>query len=312
MYAGGALRADDVLTPARAWQLVQALARAAGAGRPVLQACGAHLDGRGELAQTEARRGLLDLYPDPPGGDPWFRSPVQLAPEVEEMLTLFLPLCMGVDSADLVLGHVGQSLDGQIATASGASCFITGEQDVLHTHRLRALCDAVLIGRATVAFDDPRLTTRLVAGRSPTRVVIDPGLHAAGDRKVFRDGVAATLLLCARGVGQGRRRLGQAEIVEIPAAGSILPPQRILRELRRLGLRRIFVEGGGVTVSHFLRAGLLRRLHLAISPVFLGQGRPGVALPAIAGLEGALRPRVRRFSLGDDILFDCEFPPGGG
>jgi riboflavin biosynthesis pyrimidine reductase len=56
-----------------------------------------------------------------------------------------------------------------------------------------------------------------------------------------------------------------------------------------------------------LQAGLLDRIHVAISPMFIGQGRPGVSLPKIDSLDGAWRPRVRRFALGDDMLFDCQF-----
>ena len=85
-----------------------------------------------------------------------------LPPAIEDMLELYLPLCLGKESSDLVVAHVGQSLDGQIATSTGASCFITGPQDLAHTHCLRALFDVVLVGRATVDCDDPRLTTRLV------------------------------------------------------------------------------------------------------------------------------------------------------
>ena len=77
--------------------------------------------------------------------------------------------------------------------------------------------------------------------------------------------------------------------------------------MRRRGLRRVFIEGGGVTISHFLQAGLLPRVHVTISPLFLGQGKPGLVLVKIDGLNQALRPRVRRFPPGEDMLFDCEF-----
>src|SRR5207245_1441303 len=89
-------------------------------------------------------------------------------------------------------------LDGQIATASGASRYVTGPQNILHMHRLRALCDAVIVGAGTVEADDPQLTTRLVAGDSPVRVVIDPGLRIARDRQIFRDRSARTLVVCDR------------------------------------------------------------------------------------------------------------------
>ena len=126
-------------------------------------------------------------------------------------------------------------------------------------------------------------------------------------RKVFRDGAAPTLLYCRQGSRDETRDYGLAEVVELATSGPVLPPAAILDDLRRRGLRRVFVEGGGVTISHFLQAGLLRRLHVTISPLFLGQGRPGLALAKIEGLDQALRPRVRRFPLGEDMLFDCEF-----
>src|SRR5665213_4178598 len=74
----------------------------------------------------------------------------------------------------LVLGRVAQSLDGRIASTSGASRWISGPDDIVHTHRLRALFDAVVVGARTVRADNPRLTTRAVEGPSPVRVVLDP------------------------------------------------------------------------------------------------------------------------------------------
>jgi riboflavin biosynthesis pyrimidine reductase len=84
-----------------------------------------------------------------------------------------------------------------------------------------------------------------------------------------------------------------------------VPPAAIVEALARRGLGRIFVEGGGVTVSRFLEAGTFSRLHVTICPIFIGRGRPGISLPAIDDLGDALRPRARRFDFGDDILFDC-------
>jgi hypothetical protein len=55
-----------------------------------------------------------------------------------------------------------------------------------------------------------------------------------------------------------------------------------------------------------VNAGVLHRLHVTVSPMIVGAGRPGLALPPIDFLENALRPRTRRFDLGDDVLFDCE------
>ena len=70
--------------------------------------------------------------------------------------------------------YVASSLDGFIATPGGDSRFVTGPDNILHLHRMRALSDAVVVGAQTVAADDPRLTTRMVPGDSPVRVVLDP------------------------------------------------------------------------------------------------------------------------------------------
>ena len=295
---------DTALVETRAWLLLRALAASAGLGQAVVRPCGVRADAQGRLEEVALGHGWLDVFP---AGEPLFRAMAPLAPSIERLLELYLPLCLGKASNDLVIGHVAQSLDGQIATSTGASCFITGQQDLVHTHRLRALFDVVLVGRGTITCDDPRLTTRLVPGRNPTRVVLDPGLRAPVDRQVFCDGVAPTLLFCAPGREHSRRPQDQVEVIEVSSTGPVLPPLEILARLKSRGLRRVFVEGGGVTISRFLEVGLLGRMHIAISPLFLGQGRPGFVLPKIDGLEHALRPHVRRFMLGDDTLFDCRF-----
>src|ERR1019366_1016631 len=88
---------------------------------------------------------------------------------------LFAPLRASVPAGcSFVLGRVAQSLDGYIATRSGESMWISGPDDLRHTHQLRALCDAVVVGAKTIRADNPRLTTRLVDGPSPVRVVLDP------------------------------------------------------------------------------------------------------------------------------------------
>src|SRR5438067_8617991 len=99
-----------------------------------------------------------------------------LPPEdpVAAWIDLYLPICSATAARPLTVGHLGQSLDGFIATHSGESQWVTGEENMRHMHRLRALCDAVIVGAGTVAVDDPLLTTRLVEGSNPLRVVLDP------------------------------------------------------------------------------------------------------------------------------------------
>jgi diaminohydroxyphosphoribosylaminopyrimidine deaminase / 5-amino-6-(5-phosphoribosylamino)uracil reductase len=88
--------------------------------------------------------------------------------------------------------------------------------------------------------------------------------------------------------------------------GAGLDVTEVLRLLRARGCHRIFVEGGGVTVSMFLEANLLDRLQIAIAPLLIGDGRPAIRLSPRSALSDCHRPRYRVFRMGADVLFDCE------
>ena len=223
------------------------------------------------------------------------------------LFDLYLPFCSATASRPMTIGHLGQSLDGFIATHTGESQWVTGQENVVHMHRLRALCDAVVVGPGTVAADDPRLTTRLVEGTNPLRVVLDPDRRLPAHHRVFTDGVAETLYVCSsRLVERGDVRFGQATILGVEESDAGIDLVELMRELRRRGHARVFVEGGGVTVSLFLQAGLLDRLHLAIAPLLIGDGRAAIRLPAPAALGDCHRPAYRVFRMGGDVLFDCD------
>jgi riboflavin-specific deaminase-like protein len=204
------------------------------------------------------------------------------------------------------VGHLGQSLDGRIATETGVSQYVTGPENIRHMHRLRALADAVVVGAGTVAYDDPRLTTREVDGPNPARVIIDPDGRLPAERQVFNDGEAATFLVCSpqRVVSCGLAAENCLS-VSLDDDGRI-SVRGIVDALSSRGFRLIFVEGGGVTVSRFLEAGALDRLQLTVAPILLGSGRAAVTLPPIGTLEEALRPAVRQFVMGRDLLYDCD------
>jgi diaminohydroxyphosphoribosylaminopyrimidine deaminase / 5-amino-6-(5-phosphoribosylamino)uracil reductase len=228
-------------------------------------------------------------------------------PEIAALFAIYLPFCAVAADCTVVVAHLGQSLDGRIATVSGASRWVTGAADIAHNHRMRALADAVVIGSGTVRSDDPQLTVRSCAGRNPVRVILDNNRVLDSGYRVFRDAAAATLLVCAADRTSPGERLGAAEIVGLPRAGDALAPAAIIAELTRRGLRRVFVEGGGVTVSRFLAAGCLDRLQITVSPLIIGSGRPSITLPAIDDLRQGIRPLVRRFDLGADVMFECIF-----
>jgi riboflavin-specific deaminase-like protein len=162
-----------------------------------------------------------------------------------------------------------------------------------------------VVGAGTVCHDDPQLTVRAVPGPDPVRVVLDTKRRLGPEHRVFGDGEAPTLLLCAEDLARPGERLGQAEVVGVPTRDGSLCPRAVLERLADRGLGRLFVEGGGITVSRFLAAGCLHRLQITIAPLIIGSGRPSITLPEVEQVSAALRPEIRRFALGDDLLFEC-------
>jgi riboflavin-specific deaminase-like protein len=217
----------------------------------------------------------------------------------------FGPLREGRIDNLTVVAQLGQSVDGRIATVTGHSKYINGPAGLDHLHRLRALVDAVLVGIGTAVADDPLLTVRRVEGPSPARVVLDPKGRLAPDAKVLADDGIRRLVITANGV---RPRLpGGVEIVEVPAPGGEVAPAAILSALAARGLTRILVEGGAHTVSRFIAAGCLDRLHVVVAPIIIGAGPSGVTLKPIARADEALRCSPMRIHLlGEEVLFDCD------
>ena len=118
--------------------------------------------------------------------------------------------------------------------------------------------------------------------------------------RVFREG-PETLLLCATDAAGGDR-VGHAPVMRLPRAGKGLDIAAVLAALAERGLRRVFVEGGGITVSRFLAAGALDRLHVTIAPMLIGSGIPAFTLPQAATLTDVLRFDWSVHRIGADLL----------
>ena len=217
---------------------------------------------------------------------------------------LFGPLRSGQADELVVIGQIGQSLDGRVATQSGHSHYINGPAGLAHLHRLRALVDVVVIGVGTALADDPQLTVRHVSGPQPARVVIDPGGRLpAGARLLAADGVRR---LIVAGTGAPPPLPPDIETIGLPKTGGQIAPAAILLALAERGFRRILIEGGADTVSRFLAAKCLDRLHVIVAPIILGSGRASLSLPPIVRADEALRAPIRIHQLDDEVLFDCD------
>jgi riboflavin-specific deaminase-like protein len=209
-----------------------------------------------------------------------------------------------VDNRPFVIGQVGQSLDGRVATDGGRAEIVNGAAALIHLHRLRSLVDAVLIGVGTALADDPQLTVRDALGTDPARVILDPGGRLPIDARCLKADGARRIIV---GVGPKVSDMS-VEVLSIPTTAGELAPEKILSALRTAGLNRVLIEGGPRTLSRFLSARCLDRLHILTAPIIIGSGVSSVQLPAIAAIDSALRPRTFVHPLpSGDVLFDCAF-----
>jgi diaminohydroxyphosphoribosylaminopyrimidine deaminase/5-amino-6-(5-phosphoribosylamino)uracil reductase len=206
---------------------------------------------------------------------------------------------------DLVLvGQCGQSIDARIATPTGHSHYINDAAGLTHLHRLRALVDAVVIGVGTAIADDPQLTVRRVAGPNPARVIIDPNGRLPPSARVLTADGARRLVITA--ATSASKLAADVEIVPVATEHGRLAPAAIVAALAARGFRRFLIEGGADTVSRFLAARCLDRLHILIAPIILGAGQSSLTLPPITRVQEAVRAPMRAHVLGSDVLLDCD------
>lgn len=216
-------------------------------------------------------------------------------------LDLYGPLARR-DLGPMVVAQIGQSLDGRIATVTGDARDVSGPDGLAHLHRMRALVDGVMIGVRTALHDTPRMTVRLCDGPNPARIVIDPRGRLPDDVPLLRQDGTRRIIVQA----VDRARPDGVEVIHLTDRDGVLDPAEILAALHTSGLTSLMIEGGGITISRFLEAGLLTRLQVAIAPLLIGGGPQGLTMPSpTEKLSDAIRPETRAFSLGSDVVFDC-------
>jgi riboflavin-specific deaminase-like protein len=272
-------------------------------------------DPRAESASAPAARDCWDVLAGK------FRAGKVSLPQPWE--DIFGPLRTGAVDDMVVVAQSGQSIDARIATPGGDSHYVNGEAGLDHLHRLRALVDAVVVGVGTAIADDPRLTVRRVSGENPARVVIDPNARLPLNARLLHPDGARTLIVTA---GSRPAHAAGSEIIALQASAGGLDPGAVLLALGERGFRRILIEGGAETISRFLAARCLDRLHILVAPIILGAGRASLTLPPVLRIEDAMRVPMRAHVLtanaaaapvchnksgqavrsGADLLLDCD------
>ena len=216
------------------------------------------------------------------------------------------------DDRPYVLVKYAQTLDGRIATRTGDSKWISGEEERRISHALRAACDAVLVGSGTVRQDDPELTVRLVPGANPIRVVLDSTLRMVPTAKVA--GEIATTVVFTTPAADPKRveqlRAGGVTVHEVPAGPRGLDLTAVLAHLRGTGVQSLLVEGGGRVITSLFAAGQVDRLVVSISPTVIGAGVEAVGDLGIALVADGVRLVNRAVCIADDdVLLGWDVEP---
>jgi GTP cyclohydrolase II len=255
----------------------------------------AHARNVGYLRTKEARLG----HGDTAGED--LAPAVVSPPDAVDLLGTVTPRA---DRPYVVLKYA-QTLDGRIATGTGDSKWISGDEERALSHALRAACDAVMVGVGTVLRDDCRLNVRMVPGASPLRVVLDSTLRTPSTALLFDDEAPTVFLTTEDATDDDRKR-----VRDLGAGVRVLPPgpggvdlEAALAKLRAEGVRSVLVEGGAQVITSLLGSGLVDRIVVGTAPRIIGAGTEAVGDLGVARVTEGIVLRNRSVHLtADDVV----------
>ena len=186
----------------------------------------------------------------------------------------------------LVIAKCGMSLDGKIATRSGDSRWVTGEESRYRVHQIRDQVDAILVGSRTIMLDDPSLTTRLPQreNRNPVRVLLDAGERLDTDRIVFRTPADAPTWVA---VTEEHDYPQADEVLKLPSGPGGVDMLCLMQELGRREITSVLIEGGGTTLASAFEAGIVDKVMFFIAPKIIGGRR------AVSAVEGVGAERMK-------------------
>ncbi|MEO0779438.1 MAG: RibD family protein [Bacteroidota bacterium] len=231
--------------------------------------------------------------------------------EALQFVHAYLPYCFCSwiarrEQRAISIAHFAQTLDGKIATETGYSRWIGNEENLKHAHRMRALCDAILIGRSTLDQDQPRLTVRHVSGPNPRRIVLGSRL---ADYSCLLDAALESVMVI------GTEKRGAENLIEycsLPCENDRLRGLPILQYLFQKGCQSVYIEGGTQTTSNFIKDRAVDILQLHLSPQIFGSGRPAFILPTIDKVEDAVQfTNFHYQTVGDTLMFVGQLPCDG-
>ena len=213
----------------------------------------------------------------------------------KDFLSLYLPYCIlpviaHQQKRSITVTHFAQTLDGKIASYTGDSKWIGNQENLIHAHRMRALCDGIMVGKQTVISDSPSLNVRLVAGENPVKIILGNPDKAL---KKSQKGTSAMYEIYA-GSKEFKNCFDQ----------NLLNCEAFLKSMYQKNIYSIFVEGGMKTSSTFVSQAKADVVQLHIAPIVLGSGISTFELDKIESISQAIKFKTFQFTkVGKEIMF---------
>jgi diaminohydroxyphosphoribosylaminopyrimidine deaminase/5-amino-6-(5-phosphoribosylamino)uracil reductase len=203
-----------------------------------------------------------------------------------------------------------QSIDGKIATFTGSSKWITGEEARKYAHKLRKEATAVLVGTKTALKDNPSLTVRHIkTEKQPVRVLIDKDLKTPVNFNIFNDD-AKTVVFIGENADKEKIKVlkdkENIELIELQLKNGKFDLENILNELYKKEIVHLLVEGGREVITEFIKNNLFDKISVFIAPKIIGdEGISAVSKLSIEDIKDAIKLKKQKVkNLGEDLLIE--------
>jgi len=195
------------------------------------------------------------------------------------------------------IAHFAQTLDGRIASSTGDSKWIGNDENLVHAHKMRALCDAILVGARTLHVDNPRLNVRLVKGTDPAKVIVGGADLDLGDYQA----IDQDTMIFMNNHSNHNVDLRQ---LSLDRDQDQYRPKDLLNALYQKGINSVYIEGGSYTTSLFLKHNAIDQVQVHITPKIIGSGLIGFQFEGLNSIGEAIEFSCYRFiPIGDHMMF---------
>ena len=211
----------------------------------------------------------------------------------KSILEILIPILR--EKKKLTIAQLGQSIDGRIALNNGNSHYINNKKGIHYLHCLRSISDAIVVGSNTIKKDDPQLTTRMIKGNNPRRIIIDGSLSLTNKYKIFNDGYKNIIFTKSK----KNKILNNTTIIRLDKNNFT---KNIINQINKLGYKYVLIEGGSKTISEFINNKYIDLLQFIIAPIIIGSGINSLNLKEIKNLNKALRPKFSYNTLEKELV----------